>query len=498
MSSPSLSITRLVKVSVNLAPAAAQIQNLSNLLILGTSTVIDVVQRIREYTSIDQVAADFGTSAPEYLAAVLWFEQNPQPTTLLIGRWAQAASHGQLFGGGLTPAAVLTALQAVSTGSLHIGVDAGPAVDVTGLDFHLITNLNGAASVLQTGIATAFPGTTVTWDSVNSRFVVTSSTTGTTSTVTFASVAGAGVDVSGTLGLRSTSSGAYQANGIAAESAVAAVTLFDAQYGQTWYAVQIPAAIDSDHLAVAAYIEAAATKHLYAITTQEAGVLSAVSTTDIAYELAQLKYNRTVTQYSSTNPYAIASFMARTLTVDYTGQNTVIALMYKQEPGITPENLTATSVDAAEAKNCNLLVAYNNNTAIIERGQVASGLFVDEITGTDWLALAIQTAVYNLLYLSPTKVPQTDAGMHLIATTVEAVCSQAVTNGLLAPGTWTSGGFGAIVTGQFLPKGFYVFAPPVATQSTADRAARKSTLVQVAAKLAGAVQTVNIAINVNQ
>jgi hypothetical protein len=143
-------------------------------------------------------------------------------------------------------------------------------------------------------------------------------------------------------------------------------------------------------------------------------------------------------------------------------------------------------------------LAYNNNTAIIEPGNNVSGVPIDIITGTDWLALDIQNAVYNLLYLSTTKIPQTDAGNHQILTVMEAILSQAVDNGLLAPGTWTAGGFGALNTGDFMPKGFYVYAPPIAKQNVADRSARKSVTFQIAAKLAGAIRTVSVIINVNR
>jgi len=62
-----LSINRLVNVDVNLAPNAAQIQNINTLMILGTSAVIDVVERYRAYGQLSDVAAEFGTSAEEYL-----------------------------------------------------------------------------------------------------------------------------------------------------------------------------------------------------------------------------------------------------------------------------------------------------------------------------------------------------------------------------------------------------------------------------------------------
>ena len=163
-----------------------------------------------------------------------------------------------------------------------------------------------------------------------------------------------------------------------------------------------------------------------------------------------------------------------------------------------PETLNATQITNLEAKNANVFVAYNNSTAIIERGTVASGDFLDVIIGTDWLALNIQTALYNLLYTSNTKIPQTDAGTNMLVTTIEGICALGVVNGLMAPGVWTTGGFGALSMGDFMPKGFYVYAPPVATQLATDRAARKSVTIQVAVKLAGAIHTINTIINVNR
>jgi Protein of unknown function (DUF3383). len=145
-----------------------------------------------------------------------------------------------------------------------------------------------------------------------------------------------------------------------------------------------------------------------------------------------------------------------------------------------------------------VFVGYDNNTNIIQPGVVASGDFIDTIFGADWLAIDIQNTVYNLLYTSPTKIPQTDSGNHLIATGIEAVCAQGVENGLLAPGTWTQAGFGALNQGDFLPKGYYVYAPPISLQNTADRAARKSVTFQVAAKLAGAIHTVDVLVNINR
>jgi len=492
-----LPISRLVNVQVNLAPQAAQAQDISTLLVLGSSDVIDTTERYRVYTSIDEVAADFGSLAPEYFAAALWFEQSPQPVRLQIGRWAKTAVKGQLRCGPLTTAnQTIANWNAISAGSFAISID-GMANNITGLNFSAATNLNGVASIIQTALTAVYPGATAVYDSVYNRFEIASPSTGTSSTVSFLTSAPTGTDISDNLAGRA-QDGGYTAAGSAAETALACITVFDTNYGQGWYAATFCGASDSDHVQVSGYIQNSSNKHLYGVSTQEAGVLSSSSTTDIAYVLSQLSYDRTVVQYSSTTAYSVCSLLARILTTNYNANNSVITLMYKQEPGITPETLSSTQIEAVEAKNCNVFVAYNNNTAIIENGVACSGTFLDIVTGTDWLALAIQNGVFNLLYTSSSKIPQTDAGNQILATAVANVCSQAVANGLLAPGIWNSGGFGALNQGDFLPKGFYVYAPPVATQSQADRAARKSVVIQVAAKLAGAIHTVDITVNVNR
>lgn len=51
MTTSQLSISRLISGTVNLSPAAAQAQSLNSLLVLGSSNVIDVSSRMREYTS---------------------------------------------------------------------------------------------------------------------------------------------------------------------------------------------------------------------------------------------------------------------------------------------------------------------------------------------------------------------------------------------------------------------------------------------------------------
>lgn len=489
--SAGLPVSRLVSASVNLSPSGAQAANLNSLLILGSSDVIDVSQRIRSYAELAEVATDFGTSATEYLAASLFFSQAPRPTQLYIGKWASADVAGRLIGAALTAAEkLLTNFTAVTNGSLKLAIDGASAVTLSSMNFSGAANLNAVAAIIDA----ALTGATCIWD--GQHFVIQSESTGASSSIGYPTAPASGTDMKALLGLTA-AQGARKVDGIAAETALEAVTLFDG-LPTSWYGLMFASAsiVDADHIAVAAYIEA--TQHIYGLTTQAAGSIDSTSTSDIGYLLKAAGYDRTFGQYSTSSPYAVASMFGRILTTDFEANASVITLMFKDQPGITAESLTTTQANALDARRLNYFANFSNDTAIIVNGWTFGDAYIDEIYGSDWLSSDIQTEVYNLLYTSTTKIPQTDAGNALIAAAIEATCARGVTNGLLAPGTWTVGGFGALGQGDYLPAGFYVYAPPIALQTSADRAARQSVTFQIAAKLAGAIHDVNVLISVNR
>lgn len=495
--SQGLSVGDVVSVDIVMSPLAAAVRNFGALLILGsTPNVIDTTERMRQYSSLDQVAQDFGTTAPEYLAADLYFSQSPQPSTLYIGAYAQTATAGRLLGGKLSAAQQgLANFTAVANGSLSLTID-GTETNLTLIDLSAATNLNGVASDITTALAGA---ATCLWDATNGRFVITSASAGSTSSVGFATDAGTGTDLAPLMLLRSTDGG-RSAPGSAIETPVAGVTAC-AVASTDWYGLMsapVTAWQDADTEAVSAYIEGANPSRVFGVTTQNSGALDPATTTDIASVLAASKYRRTCVQYSSSSPYAVASLFGRAFTVDFGGNNTTITLKFKQEPGVTSETLTETAASALQAKHCNVFVNYSNSTAIIQEGVMCDGSFFDEVQGLDWLQNNVQTAIYNLLYTSPTKIPQTDAGVNQIVVTAESAMDRGVSNGLCAPGVWNGPPIGALETGQMLAKGYYVYAPRIATQSQADREARKSPTLQIPAKLAGAVHSADVIINVNR
>lgn len=318
------------------------------------------------------------------------------------------------------------------------------------------------------------------------------------SSVGFAT-AGSGQNIATLLGLTSALA-LPLVPGYAAESALDAVVALDA-ISTGWYGLMFASSVqptDDDNLSIAAFIEADSVTRIFGITIQSTGVLSSLVTSDLGSLLKELAYEQTFTQYSSFNPYAVASIFGRMFTVNFRAQNTAIDLMYKQEPGVVAETLTTNQANALQSKRVNVFVKYDNGTSILQYGTMAGPVFIDETYNLDWFQNAVQVSVFNVNYTSLTKIPQTDQGMNQYVNAISAVCDQSVGNGIAAPGIWNSSGFGQLQEGQYLKTGYYIYAPPVALQSQSDRAARKSVPIQVAVKFAGSTQTVDVLVTFNQ
>ncbi len=198
-------------------------------------------------------------------------------------------------------------------------------------------------------------------------------------------------------------------------------------------------------------------------------MLDSSSTTDLAYRLKALLYKRTFVQYSQ-NAYAIASFFGRAFSVDFNANRSTITMMYKQEPGVEGEELTENQATTLQTKRCNVFVKYVNDTVIIQYGVMSGPAYFDEIHGLDWLQNAIQNGA----------------------------CNEGVNNGLVGPGVWNADGFGELETGDYLKTGFYIYAQPMALQAQSDRETRVAPPTQVAIKLAGAIQELDVLVDVNR
>ena len=499
-----LSESRLVNVSISLSPMAAQTRGFGTLCILGDSSVLGAEELYRTYSSVDEVLEDFGQDAEETIAAQAYFSQSPKPTSLVVARWDVTPSAGKLVGGKATD--TQADLQPAN-GGFTIDVD-GHSVNVKGDFSQCLTFAAVAAKLgeLLTGVTVTVSGHSLT---------LTSKTTGAASGVGFATApTEKGVtDLSAKLGLTE-KAGAVKTQGKAiAETVSDAVTRLVTKAGRSFYGLVTASATaltDDDRLQIAQLIESAEDSHIYGITLTDRALASEVYTTeadDLAAKLMRGQNTRTAVFFADydaddaayrLNKYFAASALGRMFTVNFNGSKTTLTLKFKQAQSLQPSDLGTSEVTNLEARNSNVYATYKNGTYIIEPGVMASGMHCDERHGLDWLQNALQTAVFNLFYQSKTKIPQTDDGVTQIQARLENVLQQGVENGLIAPGKWNSDGFGSLEDGDYLDAGYYVYAGSIVDQAQSDREARKSPAFQIAVKLAGAIESVDVMVSVNR
>ena len=479
-----LPVSRVVNVAVEMSPTAAALRNFGSCLILGDSDIIDTDERIRLYSSISDIATDFGISSREYLAAQAFFSQSPQPTQVYIGRWAKSATAGRLRGRTLSSAEQdISLFTAITTGTLSLTID-GASKSMASIDLSAETNLNGVASQISSALGVSG---SCAW--TGERFVITSATTGTSSTV-------ATTDTGTLSSLMGFAGSATSVAGVAAESLASAITaLLDYN---TWYMGCVaPDASDDSIVEAAGLIEAASPSRMIGFTTQNSTEIDSTASSTLGSRLKGLGYNRTILVYSSDSPVAAASVFGRMATINFEGSNTTLTLKFKQLPGVTAENLRSSQAEALKSHNVNAFCAYQNDTSILQEGITSGGWFIDETHGLDWLQNRVETDLWNLLYTSK-KVGQDESGATAIVSCVNKSLEQGVANGLIAPGVWNGDAFGALESGDTLSTGYYVYIQPFDEQSQSDREARKAPPIQIAVKLKGAVHFINVTITVNR
>lgn len=193
-----------------------------------------------------------------------------------------------------------------------------------------------------------------------------------------------------------------------------------------------------------------------------------------------------------------AGYVGRALSTNFNGSNTTQTMHLKQLIGTQPDvSLSQAILMEAITAGADTYPSLQGVPGVFCSGE---NQYFDDVYNLQWLIGALQVAGFNYLAQSSTKVPQTEQGMNGLKGAYRAVAQQAVANQYLAPGAWTSSTtFGNQI--DFLANiatyGYYIYSAPISQQSAASRAARQAPLIQIAIKLAGAIQSSDVIVFVN-
>jgi hypothetical protein len=486
MTASVLPISNIINVSITNVPVGLQTPNVNAVALFTTETPSNI-DPYRIYQNAPQVAADYGTNAVTTAMANAVFSQSPNilsgggQLVIIPLQGAVSALEGNFVTADVS--ANLAALIATTNGNLK--------VTVNGVAYNLVLNFTGCTTLADIAqvIANALPPS-VQVTATSTQITITSDKVGSSSTVALAAYSGGGTDLTGSGYLKVGSGTATSGSNATGETLAAAITrtsgsvfyagimtnlnMEDAVIASTATAIQALDNIWVHHCSSAADIAGIATTVSQASNTKTRLVLYATG--------GQAKAN-----------LAKAAYAGRAFSMNVTGSKTAFTMHLKTLAGVTPDaGINQTRYNQASLAGVDLYVSYSGVPAVFSTG---GNDFFDNVYANLALKFDMQTAGFNYLAQTNTKVPQTEVGMNGLKDAYAKVCRQYVLNGEVAPGTWLSSQtFGDPETfkNNIELNGYYVYSTPVALQNSSDRNARKAPLVQIAIKRAGAIHTSSV------
>ncbi len=246
-----------------------------------------------------------------------------------------------------------------------------------------------------------------------------------------------------------------------------------------WYGVALASRVEADILDAAEWVES--NERLFGVSSDQAGIIDAAVSTDIASKCQQKQYFRThVWYHGQAKAEALEAAITANRFTFYPGGETWANARLS---GITYDNLAEGAALAAHAKNANTFEQMRN-FAVTQNGKVASGEWIDVIRGRDWLAEQVKINVATQIINANGKVPFTDNGIQIIVNGLRQALMLGQSRGLIAPDEIDD-------AGRKIP-GFVITYPRAASISPNDKANRTLRDVKFSARLAGAIHVADI------
>jgi len=409
----------------------------------ATDKTSPVFDRYVEYASLAEMLAEgWSSTDKEYLRAGKIFSQNPKPDKVVIGRKKPETETSETWTEALT------------------------AIQVATQDWYAFTiNPTGKATITLNEAFVGSNSIVVTVNEVACDAVVFSGDQETTMGLLK-------TEIEGQVGLTDTivTIGAtpFLTMTIELESGDVTFVSVVTTGGISQPIATISYTEQDDILEIAAWAETQ--KKIFFHTDNDA-VIPTSGTSDLAYQLKALNYDRTAIAYHSglvsADQFLMEAWMGKMLPKD-PGSAT---WMFKNLSGITAVGMTSAQRTYALNKNCNIYTT-TAGVNITERGQVVSGEYIDIIRGIDWLEATIQETIYSEL-INTDKIPYTNEGIGIVEGLLKKALDEAVRAGVLAS--------------------YVVTVPLIADISDQDKIDRILPDIEFTGILAGAIHKIEIA-----
>ena len=347
------------------------------------------------FLTLLEVKNYFGSSSAEADFATIYFNgfdnATRRPAKIHFQQHPLTAKAAYLRGGPLT-GMTLAQLQAI-TGTLTLTSDAETQTTGT-IDLSGATSFSNAAALITADLALVFTIDPVcTYDSITGAFVITSTTTGVTSIMSF----GTGT-ISTDLKLTA-ATGAVQS--IGADIGVLTDTLDSIIVeNRNWVGLTTIFEPDlTDKTEIAVWSNAQNDDYLYIAWDTDTTTLNSGSSADFSSTILDAEYDGSTVHYGAID---YAAFMAGTIASIDTGRdNGWITLAYKSQSGLAANISSTTDATTLEAKRCNFYgdwASRTQNEKMLMHGAMAGvWKWIDDFLGQIYLRSGFQESGLSLL-----------------------------------------------------------------------------------------------------
>lgn len=417
-----------------------------NGIILTTNTRVPI-GTVTPFSSLTAVQNFFGTSSTEAALAANYFSgfdnSTQLPAKLYFYQYVSGAAVSAYLRGSTLAGMTLAQLQAV-TGSLSVVID-GTTKTAASINLSAVASFSAAATALGTALSLS-GGQTCTFDSVTQAFVITSGTTGPTSTIAVATGTAAA-----SLGL---ATGATTSQGAAASTpagAMASITSITQNWATFMTAFEPTL---TDKLAFATWVNSQNNRWMYVAWDTDATATTANNTTSFGPLLAANQSSGVFViggdaSYATTQGTTLAALlppvaafaMGAVASIDFGRRNGRVTLAFKKQAGLAATVADQTKADNLIANGYNFYGAYatsNDGFVFLYPGSV-SGIFkwADSYVNQIYMNAQFQLSLVDLL-VNVNSIPYNSQGYGLITSALMGPIRDALNFGSIRVGVTLS------------------------------------------------------------
>lgn len=485
----SINANRLVSITPRvISGGSADLE--TNGLIITANALISADTPALSFSTAKEVGAFFGYESNEYKVGSQYFagvtNQTKTIKTLWFGRDLTAVGSAWIRGGASPTLAVL---KLITDGAFNIDLN-GSAVTITAVDLSACTSLSDVATVIEG----KFTNATVTYNSDLNRFIITSTITGASSTIGYATAPASGTDLGLVLGLTA-DTGAVLSQG---NDALTVAANMDRITGVTRNFVgftTLSAVSDSVAVEYAAWADID-DDYVYFYHSNNSNLLSK-STNTSSVPVTLQAYNTTASIFG--DAYDAAFMLAIGASIKWDSANALKTWFAKSTSGLNAKVLSDTEAEALESIRCNYIGQFATRNAeftLLNRGCLSGTLygFIDVLYGAIWLRARLQRGLMDC-FAGNNRIPYNANGYGILATFIAEAVQEALGNGVIDVGLVISDSQKSIIMNEIdedisvelLNNGYwYKISDPTANA----RADRQSPVMAMYYTYAGSVQQI--------